>query len=225
MKIFSHILFLTLISLSSGIAFGDEPLAKKVPQDDLSSAFLAKYQKMGEKEVIAIRFPGWKEEIKMRTYRVTTEIVETKTRNIKDKSGKEVVETYEVKVPVTEERVETYSDFTPLPPIKGEVPLAEVKAWNIKGKPITTDELKTLLSKPTYVFSIENEIEPNQPPIDPFYASVLRSDLIFMHSPKLNELYEQSIVYEDVPQETDLPVPAEPAPAPAPAVDDPHSNR
>ena len=195
MKNCTFSMYLVMISLLSCALTAEEPLAKRLPTDDLTSTFLAKYQKTGDKEVVAIRLSKWKAEPKLRTYQITVEVVETRTRVVKDKSGNEVEQEYEVKVPVTEERTESFVEYTPLLPLKGEVLLTDLKAWNIKGKPLTSDELKTALTKPTYLFGLSEEPKANQPPIDPFFASALRSDLIFVHSPKINELYEQSIEY------------------------------
>lgn len=208
MKNFIYSLCFGILYFSVANLSADEPIASRMPSDDLSSTFLAKYQKIGEKEVIALRIPKWKVNMAVRTREVTLTSPEVRTRTVKDKNGNEVEQTYIIGVPTKQTITENYRKHSPLPPVKGEIPLADIKAWNIKGKAITSEELKIALAKPTHLFGLAEEPEANQPPIDPFYATAFRSDLIFVYSPKLNALYEQSFEFLGVSTDSEITAPS-----------------
>lgn len=172
------------------------PLAEAVPVDDLSSLAIGKIST--DKETIVVRVPGWKIEYETKVVDVPV-TVETEVEQTYEENGE--TKTKLVKVPkvVMQKETQTISNLIPQASVRGEVPVKDMKVWTTKGKLLSTAEVQEILAKTTYLFALTAEPAKGKPPMDPFFASALRSDVLLVYSPKLLDVFLESIEEEEEP--------------------------
>lgn len=205
-------LFLIVLSLCVGDLVAGNPLARRIPDTDITCLILAKAKSVDGKDHIDVRIPAWKQEIRTEEYQVEVPVLITETREVV-KNGRTVVEEVQTNKTVTETRMREVANYSPKDPLSGMVPLEEIKAWNLKGKELSAKELKESLSKSNYLLCISNEPKPGVPPLDPFYAGSLRPDIVIVYSLALEDLLLSSIEDSSMAQGGDgtAPIPAPPA--------------
>ena len=185
-------LFLIVLSLCIGDLVAGNPLARRIPDTDITCLILAKAKSVDGRDHIDVRIPAWKQEIRTEEYQIEIPVVETQTREVV-KNGRTVVEEVQVTKTISETRTRQVANYIPKDPISGSVPLEEIKAWNLKGKELSAKELKESLSKSSYLLCLSTEPEPGAPPLDPFYAGSLRSDMLIVYSQPIEELLVSSV--------------------------------
>jgi hypothetical protein len=185
-------LFLIVLSLCIGDLVAGNPLARRIPDTDITCLILAKAKSVDGRDHIDVRIPAWKQEIRTEEYQIEIPVVETQTREVV-KNRRTVVEEVQVTKTISETRTRQVANYIPKDPISGSVPLEEIKAWNLKGKELSAKELKESLSKSSYLLCLSTEPEPGAPPLDPFYAGSLRSDMLIVYSQPIEELLVSSV--------------------------------
>lgn len=203
-------LFLIVLSLCIGDLVAGNPLARRIPDTDITCLIMAKTTSVEGRDHIDIRIPAWKQEIRTEEYQVEVPVVATETREV-EKDGRTVVEEVQITKIVTETRTREVANYLPKDPISGIIPLEAIKAWNLKGKELSAKELKASLSKSNQLLCLTTEPKPGTPPLDPFYAGSFRPDILIVYSQTIEELLESSIEYTTFAQEGD-----DTAPLPAP---------
>jgi hypothetical protein len=194
-----NLLFILFVSLELPcFVFAQAPLAKRLPSENFSCVGVAKLEKLGREEFLAIRLPGWHQKIVEELYTVQVPVYKTVLEEV-NKDGKIVEETREISEMVTETRTRQIAQYIAREPVKGQVTLEGLKAWDTKGKLLSKDELKKTVEKTTYILCLMQDPPEGEAPFEPFMAGALRSDLIFLYSEKMIDLYN-SIVAE-MPQE------------------------
>ncbi len=202
-------LFLSLLSLSTGSLNAQAPLAKSFPNFDFwSSVVIAKITDQDSGNV-SFMIPSFSVATETKVVDETRIRQETRTREINRKvprteirskmvDGKQVeeavtvevmetvTENYTVDVPYTESTERLVETFSPKEPSKVELPLADLKAWTVKGEPISTAVLKSKLKKATKLLALETEPNAADSLLDPFYSSTLAEDIILVYNPTLN---------------------------------------
>jgi len=216
MKLFHFALILFLTSFGNEKIFADKPLSKNFPETDITGIVLAKFQEIEGKGMVAVRIPAWKETMTTETYSVEVPVVRTEeVTEVID--GKERVRTVNVTSTAAETRTKLVATYTAKDPVKGEVAIEKIKAWNMKGEPLTTAKLKESLSKTVYLVCLYAEPAEGVPPLDPFFANAFRSDALIVFSEDIDMLLGDAL--EPAPERAGFPADAAPAPpeaAPAP---------
>ena len=218
MKWFLIALILLSASFSNAPLFADKPLSSQLPDTDITGLVLAKFQNVDGQDKVGVRIPAWKETLTTETVEVEVPKTEVRTEEV-IQNGKKVTREVPVTVTTIETRTQTIANYSPKDPVKGEVALQNIKAWNLKGKQLSTAELKESLSKTIYLLCLSVEPKEGVPPLDPFYANALRSDTLIVYSAEIETLFEASV--ERAPDTDADPAPvtdAAPA-APAPPVE------
>lgn len=185
-------LFLIVLSLFIGDLVAGNPLARRIPDTDITCLILAKAKTVDGQDHIDVRIPAWKQEIRTEEYQIEIPVLETQTREVV-KNGRTVVEEVQINKTVIETRTREVANYTPKEPISGIVPMEKVKAWNLKGKELSAKELKESLSKSSYLLCLSTEPELGAPPLDPFYAASLRPDILIVYSQAIEELLVSSV--------------------------------
>lgn len=185
-------LFLIVLSLCIGDLVAGNPLARRIPDTDITCLILAKAKSVDGRDHIDVRIPAWRQEIRTEEYQIEIPVVETQTREVV-KNGRTVVEEVQVTKTISETRTREVANYIPKDPISGSVPLEEIKAWNLKGKELSAKELKESLSKSNYLLCLSTEPEPGAPPLDPFYSGSLRPDILIVYSQPIEELLVSSV--------------------------------
>ncbi len=191
--------FLGFMSNGSYISAFQDPIAQTVPIDDLSSLAIAKIST--DKKTVVVRVPGWKIEYETKEVEVPV-TVETVVEQAYEENGE--TKTRVVKVPkeVLQKQTQTVSNLIPKPSVRGELKVDEMKVWTTKGKLLKTAEVQEALTKTTYLFALTAEPSPGKPPLDPFFANALRADVLLVYSPKLLDIFLESIEEEEEPKAT-----------------------
>jgi hypothetical protein len=219
MKCFPIALGLLLASFGSANLFADKPLSNHLPDTDITGLVLAKFQTVDGQGKVAFRIPAWKETLSTETFEVEVPKTEIQTQEVV-KDGKITTREVPVTVTVVETRTQTVANYSPKDPVKGEVALEKIKAWNLKGKQLSAEELKESLSKAIYLLCLSAEPAEGIPPLDPFYANAFRSDTLIVYSDELDGFFQSSVERAPEPAESSDATPAEAAPAPPePAAD------
>lgn len=204
---------------SSQTAWGQQASLWKpaaAPQWDPASLAVAKV--VGEQDgqpTLALMVTDWRVETRTRTVEVTKYRPEQREREIEN-NGVSEVRAYTVQVPYTEQITQEYTVQIPAGQQRVDVPLSKCTAWTLAGKQVPTDKLAAFLSKPRHV--LEWWDKENAPQPDPFYASVIKPDTLFLRFPR-----EDEGAYSEVVPESAEPAPAPPAPeedSPPAPVDD-----
>lgn len=178
--------------------FGDICIAKGSP--DQHSLLIAK--------------PVFQTETRTKVIYVTKYRTETRTREVVQPNGESVTQTYTVQVPYTEAVEQTYTVQVPFGATKFTVPMAMVRAWNLSGEPVDPASLARRLAKPTYVIASESDPSASFRGVEPFYASVLRTDTIVIYvAPGALTVEAPEAMHPPAPAAV-FPVPVTPAPVP-----------
>ncbi|MFM7056707.1 MAG: hypothetical protein ACKO2P_07260 [Planctomycetota bacterium] len=192
----------------------DAPLAKKLPATELIAVVRGKLTIINGSPGVVVRMPAWKMKPPEPKAKPQPPQDDSKTPKPLDEAapapdpGNGNVELsdfdMDFEMPV----------FEPLPPITTTVPLRQLKAWNLKGRQLSESELKTALSREISLMLMPAPLEAGQPPLDPYYAAVMRQDLLFVFAEELIQFGDSSLI---VPDDFPLSPPAPDAvPAPAP---------
>lgn len=148
-----------------------------------------------------MRVPGWRIEYETKEVEVPVTIT-TEIEQFVEEDGQKKVKKVQVPKQVMQKQTQTISKLIPKSSVRGEIPIREMKVWTTKGKQLTPTEVESLLAKTTYLFALTAEPDPGKPPMDPFFANALRSDVLLVFSPKLLEVFLDSIEEEgEVQQE------------------------
>lgn len=185
------------MSSGSYVSAFQDPIAQTVPIDDLSSLAIAKIS--SDKKTVVVRVPGWKIEYETKEVEVPV-TVETEVEQTYEENGE--TKTRVVKVPkeVLQKQTQTISNLIPKPSIRGELKVDEMMVWTTKGKLLKTAEVQEALAKTSYLFALTAEPGPGKPPMDPFFANALRADVLLVYSPKLLDIFLESIEEEEEPE-------------------------
>lgn len=197
MRLTALVLGLVLYSASGNCVWAfQSPIAETVPVDDLSSLAIGKIST--DKETVVVRVPGWKIEYETKVVDVPV-TVETEVEQAYEENGE--TKTRVVKVPkqVMQKQTQTISNLIPKASVRGEVPVKDMKVWTTKGKLLSAAEVQEVLAKTTYLFALTAEPAKGKPPMDPFFANALRSDVLLVYSPKLLDVFLESIEEEEDP--------------------------
>jgi|GEM_PF-1743441 len=211
-------LILLVLSFGNSPLFADKPLSSQLPDTDITGLVLAKFQNVDGQDKVGLRIPAWKETLSTETFEVEVPRTEIRTEEV-IKDGKKTTREVPVTTTTVETRTQTVANYSPKDPVKGEVALESIKAWNLKGKQLSKAELKESLSKTIYLLCLSAEPAEGVAPLDPFYANAFRSDALIVYSAEIEPLFEASV--ERAPDTDAIPAPASDAApaAPAPAVD------
>lgn len=176
-------------------AFQD-PIAQAVPIDDLSSLAIAKIST--DKKMVVVRVPGWKIEYETKEVDVPVMVL-TEVEQSYEEDGKTKTKVVKVPKEVLQKQTQTFSNFIPKESVRGEVPVNEMKVWTTKGKLLSIAQVQEALAKTSYLFALTAEPKEGKPPMDPFFANALRSDVLLVYSPKLLDVFLESIEEEEEP--------------------------
>ena len=119
-----------------------------------------------------------------RTLPVTRMVQEERIRVV-TKDGQEVEQKYTVQVPVRVSITERVSVAVPGAEKVTRIPAKLLQAWDLDGEQVDTPALLKRLASPQHVIVITEPVREKQVPIDPFYRSVLKKDLLFVYAPKV----------------------------------------
>jgi hypothetical protein len=172
---------------SPSLAQDSKKSAGIVPTTDPGSVLdfgnVALAQVSADKQAMRFSIPKFKFELKTRTFQKTVFDTETRTKPVKRPDGQSQDVAYTVQVPRTETHEQQYTARTPDGVTRLSVPLNQLRAWDISGNPIATNQLGTKLSNTTAVLAIENEPGVAFTPIDPYYSRILRPETIVIYLP------------------------------------------
>jgi len=183
---------LSWLVLSSSV-LGQGPIARSAPVDDLSSLAIAKIS--GDTKKVVVRVPGWRIEYETKEVEVPVTVT-TEIEQVVEEDGQKKVKKVQVPKQVMQKQAQTISKLIPKASVRGEIAVRDMKVWTTKGKQLTPTEVESLLAKTTYLFALTAEPAPGEPPMDPFFANALRSDVLLVFSPKLLEVFLESIEEE-----------------------------
>jgi|LakMenE18May11ns_1017448.scaffolds.fasta_scaffold9935733_2 hypothetical protein len=190
--------FVSWLVLSNSM-FGQDPIASSAPVDDLSSLAIAKIS--GDTKKVVVRVPGWRMVYETKEVEVPVTIT-TEIEQVVEENGQKKVKKVQVPRQVMQKQAQTISKLIPKASVRGEIAIRDMKVWTTKGKQLTPTEVESLLAKTTYLFALTAEPTPGKPPMDPFFANALRADVLLVFSPKLLDVFLESIEEEgEVPQE------------------------
>jgi len=164
--------------MSSTFAQGSDWQPSRFPPFDFRDAAAAKIYS-NNSGVSVLGLVSFKEET--RTVPITKIRMETRTRMVKDPdTGEALEQTYSVCVPYTEqiERAETVRR-------RIEVPLEDTKVWTFSGKALSAEEVRTSLSSAKRCFYTENRWIKDKYQGDPFYAEMLKPDVLVIWYDKI----------------------------------------
>lgn len=172
----------TLLSLlCATTCYGQEDIFEPddVPVVKFSDVCVAKIARQDTRTVVSIQVPKFRPATRTETVDVTRHVAETRTR-VRRIEGRDVQETFTVLVPIKTqvERAVTYFEsdgFT-----VREANLASIEARTVSGELISTEDLEQRLQMPTHVMLLRAPWG-DHPPIDDYYRSILRSDLVFLY--------------------------------------------
>lgn len=176
-------------------AFQD-PIAQAAPIDDLSSLAIAKIS--SDKKTVVVRVPGWKIEYETKEVEVPVTVL-TEVEQSYEEEGQTKTKVVKVPKEVLQKQTQTISNLIPKESVRGEVPVNEMKVWSTKGKRLSVAEVQEALAKTSYLFALTAEPKEGKPPMDPFFANALRSDVLLVYSPKLLDVFLESIDEEEEP--------------------------
>jgi hypothetical protein len=88
-------------------------------------------------------------------------------------TGDELTQTYAVEVPYTEEMEQAFMIRRRI-----EVPVEDTKVWTFSGKALSADEMRTTLSSVKRCFYIANQRREYKFKGDPFFAEMLKPDVL-----------------------------------------------
>jgi hypothetical protein len=184
-----------MVSGNCAQAFQD-PIAQAVPVDDLSSLAIAKIS--SDKKTVVVRVPGWKIEYETKEVEVPVTVI-TEVEQSYEEEGKTKTKVVKVPKEVLQKQTQTLSNLIPKESVRGEVPVNEMKVWTTKGKRLSVAEVQEALAKTSYLFALTAEPKEGKPPMDPFFANAFRSDVLLVYSPKLLDVFLESIEEEEEP--------------------------
>ncbi len=209
-----------LIAFPAVAQQGQRPswLPKSVPEErDFAFANLSFAKISEDKKTVQFVRPALQYVDSVREVQKTVMTTQTRTKTVSE-GGEEKTITYTIQVPQTTTEMQTYrvpvvaSNF----PERFNVAIEKISAWDLAGNAIDGATLATRLQKAAYVLAKEEDPK-NFFPMDSFYASALRSDLIVIYLPSGTFPSPKPIA----PHTPPTPAPFAPAPSapPAPIVD------
>lgn len=145
------------------------------------------YARMGaDQKTIQIVKPGVTTETREMEVEKCTMTIETRQRTIQV-DGKDVVQDYTVQVPVTSTEMVSYHASAPFGVQRSDIPLNNVRAWELSGKELSASELSKRLGKSTQVLveriSVKRLADFKFQPVEPFYGGVIKLDTIMIYCP------------------------------------------
>jgi hypothetical protein len=153
--------------------------AGQFPSFGLGDVAIVKIVEKEEEKRVSILLNGYDQNLATRSVRVTEMIAQKRTRAVQ-KDGKEQVQTYTVMVPVIKNRMIVQSNPTPQNSRHFEFAISEVRIWNIDGELLGKDAIESL-SGARHIFLVTLR-KGKQFKLDPYYASVLREDVLFVEA-------------------------------------------
>lgn len=138
-----------------------------------------------DKSTVSVITSKPKMETRTRTVAVQRVRSETRTRLV-NVDGKPTEQSYQVQVPYTEQVEQTYTVRVPGNQVSDpiDVPLNQLKGWNINGAALSPKALGEKFSKPTAVLLLQKPW-PDGAEIEPSHHALLRSDVVLLYSPML----------------------------------------
>jgi hypothetical protein len=186
----------------------DDPLAKKIPDTGFDAVILARFATVEGTPSVMIRMPAW--ELRQGEPKAgALSPQESQQKPIGNVPPEPEAGGLDINVDMDFQ----LSEFEPLAPITTTLPLRQLKVWNLKGRQLSEQEVRAALSREIPLLALPEPPEAGQPPIDPYYASVLRPDLLFVFAEELIEFGDSSL---KIP-EFELPSLFDGSPVPAPA--------
>jgi hypothetical protein len=152
--------------------------------DVVINVVIAKVQNVGvEPELLIAKFGG-KEADAAPFKNVTVLKTETRTRTVLNAEGKQVEQSYTVQIPVVTQVANRKENVT-LSEENRSVPFRTVQAFTSAGNPVDKEVLMKRLQNPTHVLLVKEPINESNK-LNPFYASILRDDILLLFLPSPN---------------------------------------
>ena len=154
--------------------------ATKFPGFSLGDVVIAKLiEKDGAEKKISILLNGFDRQNKVRIVVENTMRTEKRLRIVLV-DGKKEEQEYEVKIPVRARRYDVKHLLTAQDSRRYDFRLDEIKVWDVQGNLLDTVAVSERLKRARHVFLVDRPKDTDQFRVDPFYASVLRGDVLFI---------------------------------------------